>query len=267
MNWILENENSFRLASFVTGYLLFFILGLLVPFRALNTSDRVPRWSRNIAFVFGNSILLKLLIPLSLAAIALQAEANNLGLFNQFSGLLGFEVILSLILLDLMIYWQHRIFHLIPILWRVHRLHHTDTEFDVTTAGRFHPFEILLSYALKALAVVALGLSPATIILYEIVLNFFALFNHANFALPKSVEPAVRAVFVTPSMHRVHHSTRPNETNSNYGNCLSCWDRLFSSYLKDSAENPKEMAIGLTEFRSSEEKRFSALLMQPFRKN
>jgi len=267
MNWILENENNFRLASFAVGYLLFFLLGILAPFRALKTSDKIPRWSRNLAFVFGNSILVKLLIPASLAAIAVQAETNNFGLFNQLTGLFSVEVILSLVLLDLMIYWQHRIFHLVPLFWRAHRLHHTDTEFDVTTAGRFHPFEILLSYALKAFAVIALGLSPATIILYEVVLNFFALFNHANFALPKRLEPVIRAIFVTPSMHRVHHSTRPNETNSNYGNCLSCWDRLFSSYLKNSTENPKEMDIGLTEFRSLEEKKFTSLLIQPFRKN
>lgn len=267
MDWILDNESTLRLTSFALGYFLFFALGLALPFRAIGAANKIPRWGRNLTFVFGNSFLLKLLIPVSLAGIAIHADTNTLGLFNQFSWPPGFELVLSLILLDLMIYWQHRIFHMVPVLWRMHRLHHTDTELDVTTAGRFHPFEIFLSYLLKAIAVITLGLAPATIILYEVVLNFFALFNHGNFALPKPIEKWTRVIFVTPSMHRVHHSTKSKETNSNYGNCLSCWDRLFSSYIHESAEDPKEMAIGLTEFRSPSDKKLAAMVMQPFSKD
>lgn len=264
MEWILENEGTLRLLCFAVGLLLFFLLGLTVPFRRIARENTLSRWWRNIFFIVFNSLLLRLLIPVTLTAAALYAQRASFGVLNQIEISFAFELLLSLVVLDALIYWQHRIFHLVPLLWRFHRLHHTDLEFDATTAGRFHPVEILLSYVIKALAVLLLGINPVAIIIYEILLSSFALFNHSNFSFPAGAERRIRAVVVTPSMHRIHHSIERKETNSNYGNCLSCWDRLFSSYTHKSEVDPQKMPIGLHEFRSNKEQTVFAMLRQPF---
>jgi len=174
-------------------------------------------------------------------------------------------VISAIILLDLGIYWQHRLTHKIPILWRMHRLHHSDTEIDVTTAGRFHVLEIFISYILKVIMILAIGAPASAVIIFEVLLNFCAMFNHTNISLPKSIEAIVRSLIVTPDMHRIHHSSKPAETDSNYGFCLSIWDRIFKSYNASSKEDDKTMEIGLKEFRSNDEQKLTAMLLQPFK--
>lgn len=265
MDWILINELQLRLWIFGGGLTLFLCLGAAFSFRRIAIKIRSEQWAKNAGFAIASSILLKLLLPFTLTGIALYAHSSQQGLFYLLALPVWLEFLLMLLFLDILIYWQHRISHVVPLFWRVHRLHHSDTEFDTSTALRFHPIEILASYLLKAVAVLALGVSPVAIIIYEIVLSFCALFNHSNFTFSKRWEPFVRAILVTPSMHRVHHSTQVSETNSNYSTCLSCWDRLFSSYVRATARDPANMAIGLEEFRTSQEQGFLALILQPFK--
>lgn len=265
MDWILLNELQLRLSIFGIGLVLFVCLGAMLPLRKIQTKSRVTQWLKNAAFAFTSSLALKLILPFTLTGVAIYLQNQQQGAFYWVELPIWIEFILMFLLLDILIYWQHRISHFVPIFWRVHRLHHSDTEFDTSTALRFHPIEILFSYLLKSLAVFLLGISPAAIITYEIALSFCALFNHSNFAFSSKWESAIRAVLVTPSMHRVHHSTRVAETNSNYSTCLSCWDRLFSSYVESTERNPVDMPMGLDEFRNPSQQRFLALILQPFR--
>jgi len=167
--------------------------------------------------------------------------------------------------LDAIIYFQHRLFHAVPALWRLHRMHHADLDFDVTTALRFHPVEILLSMVIKLAAVVALGAPPVAVLLFEVLLNASAMFNHANLRLPRWLDAPLRLVLVTPDMHRVHHSAIRVETDSNYGFSLACWDRLFGTYRAEPAAGHDGMTIGLERFREAEELRLDRMLTQPLR--
>jgi sterol desaturase/sphingolipid hydroxylase (fatty acid hydroxylase superfamily) len=169
------------------------------------------------------------------------------------------------LLLDLLIYFQHRVFHAVPFLWRLHRVHHADPELDASSGLRFHPVEILLSMAIKMAAVVALGAPAEAVLVFEVLLNATSLFNHANLALPAWLDGALRLVLVTPDMHRVHHSEVREETDSDFGFCLSCWDRLFGTYRAEPAAGRLGMVIGVVEFRADQEQRLDRLLAQPFR--
>jgi sterol desaturase/sphingolipid hydroxylase (fatty acid hydroxylase superfamily) len=171
----------------------------------------------------------------------------------------------GVVLLDLAVYLQHRVFHAVPALWRLHRVHHADLELDATTGLRFHPIEILLSMAIKIAAVAALGAPAAAVLAFEVLLNAGALFSHANLALPRGLDAVLRAVLVTPAMHRVHHSVVRAETDSNFGFCLSWWDRLFGTYRAAPAAGPDRVTIGLEAFRDPAELRLDRLLTQPFR--
>ncbi|CAA0081708.1 Uncharacterised protein [BD1-7 clade bacterium] len=202
----------------------------------------------NISFSVINSMLVRLFWPAGLSIIALWAESQQLGLFNAVQWPFWIECLLAIVILDCLIYWQHRLFHRIPALWRIHRMHHSDLDFDVTTALRFHPLEILLSMVIKTAAVIALGLPPFTIVLFEIILNGLAMFNHGNVQLPKRLDNLLRQVIVTPDMHRVHHSVVWHESNSNFGFNLSIWDRLFHSYEAQPAAGHLQMDIGLDHY-------------------
>ncbi len=224
--------------------------------------ERLHRWPVNLGIVLLDTLALRIVLPLAPAAFAVFIHEQGWGLFHGigFSG--PGEVLISLLLLDLLIYWQHRLFHHIPLLWRLHRMHHTDLDLDVTSGTRFHPLEILLSMAIKLSAVALLGISPLALLLFEIILNAAALFNHANLALPQAVDRWVRLVLVTPDMHRVHHSIHPQETNSNFGFNQPWWDRLLGTYQAQPRDGHGAMVLGLKQWQ--QQMGLLALLRLPF---
>ncbi|MGQ0586465.1 MAG: sterol desaturase family protein, partial [Gammaproteobacteria bacterium] len=227
---------------------------------------RRARWTANVSIVLIDTLLVRLLIPVGAAGTAAWAAQSGLGALNQVEWPAALEGLLAFLALDAAIYWQHRLFHRVPWCWRLHRMHHSDLEFDATTGVRFHPAEILLSMLIKIAVVTALGAPAIAVILFEIALNATSLFNHGNLRLPPAADRALRAVVVTPDMHRVHHSVHRAEHDSNYGFNLSWWDRLFRSYTDQPREGHAEMQIGLHAFRAEPEQRLSALLAQPFKK-
>jgi sterol desaturase/sphingolipid hydroxylase (fatty acid hydroxylase superfamily) len=225
---------------------------------------RLVRWSNNLALLLTGNLLLKLILPLGAMGFAALAQARGWGLLGLAQWPDWLELVLAFVILDLVIYAQHRLFHAVPLLWRLHRVHHADTAFDVTTALRFHPVEIALSMAIKLTVIALIGASPSAVLLFEIVLNGAAMFNHGNVTLPAWLERPLRQVIVTPDMHRIHHSTLMRETNSNYGFNLSCWDRLFASYTPASSRPQDSMPIGLDQFREPRDAWLDRLLLQPF---
>jgi sterol desaturase/sphingolipid hydroxylase (fatty acid hydroxylase superfamily) len=252
-----------RAAIFV-GLLL--LLGALEPRWPVRLSDpqRPLRWTSNFALVLLGSVII-LALQLSLLGVALGAQRAGFGLFNQVSAPAWVEIGLALLLLDLAIYAQHRAFHEWRWLWPLHRVHHSDVEFDVTTGLRFHPGELLLSQLYKAAVVALIGAPWLAVLLFEIALSSFALITHANLRLHPRLEAILRSLLVTPDMHRTHHSTHRDEHDANYGNVLSLWDRLFRSHVPASREPHRSMRIGLPEFRVPAHQHLPALLMQPLK--
>jgi sterol desaturase/sphingolipid hydroxylase (fatty acid hydroxylase superfamily) len=197
--------------------------------------------------------------------LALIANARALGLFNEVQLPAWIAVVASVILLDLAIYFQHVLFHAVPVLWRLHRMHHADLDIDVTTGLRFHPIEILLSMVIKLAVVIALGAPALAVLLFEVLLNATSLFNHSNVRIPERFDGVLRWVVVTPDMHRVHHSILLRETNSNFGFNLPWWDRLFGTYRPQPAAGQESMTIGIEQFRDPRELGLDRMLLQPFR--
>lgn len=256
-------ETPIRLAIFLGVLLTLLIAERAFP-RRRATPGAPPRRIPNLAIGAFNAVLL-LLAPVSAAGASLFATFNQIGAVIHLQLPLWHGIFLSLLILDFAMYWQHRLFHAIPPLWRIHRMHHTDTEIDATTALRFHPLEMLLSALYKSALVLLLGAPLLAVIAFEILLNAFALFNHANLRLPPRVDAALRLFVVTPDMHRVHHSVYINEHNANYGFNLSLWDRLFASYIPRPRDGHTQMRIGQPDYRAAREARFASLLTQPFR--
>lgn len=228
---------------------------------------RRDRWPGNIGLTILNVLLMRFILPLSLTGFADMANQNGLGILSQITMPLTIQIFLSIVLLDLVIYAQHVVFHQIPFLWRLHRVHHADTEIDITTALRFHPIEILISMAIKFTAVAAIGTPAEAVLLFEIILNACAMFNHGNLRLPNNVDSILRHFLVTPDMHRVHHSVIVAETNSNYGFNIPLWDWLFGTYCAQPKHGHTDMTIGLNQFRNPREENLIRLLTQPFRKS
>lgn len=233
----------------------------LAPARPRNF-PRTKRWPLNLAITIVNSALLRFAFPLLAVGAALWAEARGFGLFSWLGMPSWARIAAGLILLDVTIYAQHWVMHRVPILWRFHRVHHTDRDVDVTTALRFHPGEIALSMGLKMAFVVAFAIPASAVVIFEVILNATAMFNHANTHLPRSLEPIVRAFLVTPEMHRIHHSTLRAETDSNYGFNLSLWDRLFGTY-RAQAMHP-DFALGLAHYQTAEPNNARFALLLPF---
>ena len=237
---------------------------IFAPRRDL-TVGRKPRWPSNIGILIVDAVAVRLIIPTAAVGVALLAAGRGWGLFNLlglpgwFSGVLGFVV------LDLIIYAQHIMFHYVPVLWRLHRMHHADLDIDVTTGVRFHPIEILLSMLIKIAAVLALGIPAVAVVLFEVVLNATSMFNHSNVAMPPRLDRVIRWLVVTPDMHRVHHSIERRETDSNFGFNLPWWDRLFGTYRPQPEAGHDRMTIGIPFFRDPGELRLDRLLTQPFR--
>lgn len=224
---------------------------------------RVIRWANNLALVVIDTAIPRLTFPILAVGLAVLAEEGGWGLFNALDIPVWIAVIASMLLLDLAIYLKHVMFHAIPALWRLHRMHHADLDFDATTGLRFHPIEILISMAIKLAIVAALGPPAIAVLLFEVILNATALFNHANINLPTSVDRWLRWIVVTPDMHRVHHSVDPSETNSNYGFNLPWWDRLLGTYVPQPAKGHTGMDIGIEQFRTRRDLWIDRMLIQP----
>lgn len=246
--FVLIHEPTLRLAGFVAALAVMVLWETVAPRRGRPVPRR-SRWPANIGVVVLNTVLVRLALPTVAVGVAVSAQAHGWGLFND-STLPSWAAILGgVVLLDLILYLQHVMFHAVPALWRLHRMHHADLDIDVTTGARFHPVEILLSMVIKFAAIAALGVTPAAVVLFEVLLNVTSMFNHANARIPLAVEPALRSLIVTPDMHRVHHSVERDETNSNFGFNLSLWDRLFGTYRAQPRAGHEAMTIGIPDFR------------------
>ncbi|MEE9347756.1 MAG: sterol desaturase family protein [Robiginitomaculum sp.] len=244
MEFIIENEGGLRLGIF--GAVMALMMGLEAMFaRKKRTQGRGHRWLTNLLIIVVDSLTVRLIFPIVAAGAALWAQAKGFGLLNVTNFPLWLDITISVIILDMMIYWQHVASHKIPMLWALHQMHHVDRDIDATTGIRFHPIEIIASMLYKMLCIIILGAPMAAVIIFEITLNASAVFNHANMRLPLKLDAVIRKFLVTPDMHRVHHSVIPAETNSNYGFALSIWDRLFGSYIDQPREGHDSMIIGL----------------------
>ena len=228
-------------------------------------AGRLSRWPSNLGIVVVDAFLVRLLIPTAAVGASLYAAGQGIGLFHVLNLRLSIAVLSGLLILDLVIYAQHVVFHRVPWLWRLHRMHHADLDIDVTTGLRFHPFEIVISLGIKIAAVLAFGIPPVAVFIFEVLLNATSLFNHSNVSMPPGVDRIVRLVLVTPDMHRVHHSIVRAETDSNFGFNLPWWDRLFGTYRREPQAGHDAMTIGLPVFRDEKELRLDRMLTQPFR--
>lgn len=263
---ILENELVVRLGFFLAVFSIIALWELPMPRRKCEVS-RWGRWPSNLAIVAFDAVLVRVFIPATTVTMALIAEEGGWGLFNQLV-LPGWAAVLfSVIALDLVIYLQHVMFHAVPILWRFHRVHHADLDFDVTTGVRFHPIEILLSMGIKLAAVAVLGVPGIAVLIFEVLLNATSMFNHGNVRLPSNLDRVLRWIVVTPDMHRVHHSIIPREANSNFGFNLPWWDRLLGTYRAQPADGHEGMVIGIGQFRTRRDLWLDWMLSQPFRGN
>jgi sterol desaturase/sphingolipid hydroxylase (fatty acid hydroxylase superfamily) len=260
---LLSNEPAIRLGSFLSLFAIFAIAEALAP-RRVRTVARWYRWANNLLLVVLNTIVLRLLFPAAAVGLAVYVESQAWGALPFLGVTPLMTIILSVLLLDLAIYGQHVAFHKVPLLWRLHRMHHADLDFDVTTGLRFHPGEIILSMIIKFAAIAALGAPPVAVLLFEIILASTAMFNHSNLRLGLGLDALLRLVIVTPDMHRVHHSIVREETDSNFGFNVPWWDRLFGTYRVQPAAGHEAMQIGLPIFRSESDLRVDHMLVQPF---
>lgn len=261
---ILVAEPEIRLTAFL-GVLAAMALWEIAAPRRRRDFPRVIRWTNNLALVIVDTVILRLTFPILAVGLAVMAADRGWGLFNNLDIPVWGAVLVSMLLLDLAIYLQHVMFHAVPALWRLHRMHHADLDFDATTGLRFHPVEIVISMAIKLAVVAALGPPAFAVLLFEVILNATALFNHANINLPVSIDRWLRWAVVTPDMHRVHHSVDPRETNSNYGFNLPWWDRLLGTYVAQPAKGHTEMQIGIEQFRTKRDLWIDRMLVQPIR--
>ncbi len=260
----MDDPTIIRFLFFVTSFCLFACWEWMAPRKAL-TQNKAVRWSNNLALIALNSALLSFAMPLLAFQAALIASSHGWGLFNLIALPWWFEILLTVILLDMTIYIQHLVFHRIPILWRFHRMHHADQDIDLTTGSRFHPVEIILSLWIKIVCVMLLGAPAVAVVIFEVVLNVSAMFNHSNAAMPLKLDRLLRRVIVTPDMHRVHHSVLIKETHSNFGFFLSVWDQLFKTYRAQPKQGHDHCVIGIERFREPKEQYLSKMLTQPFR--
>ena len=260
---LVANEPAVRVAIFTVAFALVAAFESLVPRRPL-TVPRRSRWPSNLAIVLLNTVLVRALLPVTAVSMAMLAEERGWGLFHASGPLPAWLVIpATVVVLDLAIYLQHVLFHAVPILWRLHRMHHADLDVDVTTGARFHPIEIVLSMLLKFGVIATLGASPLGVLVFELLLSTGSLFNHGNLRLPLRADGILRWIVVTPDMHRVHHSAAPEETNRNFGFTLSWWDWIGGTYRAQPAAGHAGMALGIAQFRNVRDLRLDRLLLQP----
>ena len=264
-DFITANEPTIRLSVFA-GLLLLIALWEAAAPRRKREFSRWRRWPSNFGIVAFNTVAVRLIFPTAAVGAALIAGERGWGLFNLIDAPAWLTLLGSVLILDFLIYLQHVMFHAVPLLWRLHRMHHADLDFDVTTGARFHPIEIVLSMGIKLVAVAVIGAPAVAVIIFEVLLNGTAMFNHGNMRINGSIDRILRLIVVTPDMHRVHHSAAADETNSNFGFNLPWWDRIFGTYLAQPAAGHEAMAIGLGDFREAKQLRLDWLLIQPFLK-
>jgi sterol desaturase/sphingolipid hydroxylase (fatty acid hydroxylase superfamily) len=262
-NFILEHEPLIRFCFFFGILILMAAWELVAPRRPLTTS-KASRWLSNLGIVVMDTLAVRLILSVQAVGLALFVEAHGWGILNNVILPPWMKIILGVLGLDLVIYLQHAMFHALPVFWRLHRMHHTDLDFDVTTGIRFHPLEILLSMGIKMAAVVVLGPSAVAVVLFEVLLNATSMFNHGNVRLPKEIDRVLRLLVVTPEMHRVHHSVVIKEYNSNFGFNFPWWDRLMGTYQAQPTRGHEGMTIGLSQFRDPGRLTLPWLLIQPF---
>tara|TARA_R100001510_G_C7651140_1_gene208772 strand:- start:558 stop:1427 length:870 start_codon:yes stop_codon:yes gene_type:complete len=288
----LDNTAVIRLSVFLGVFVLMAVLEALLPAREAVLS-RKTRWLGNLSMVVMGALVSRILLPVTLVGVSLWAQQKGIGVFNVLLDAVSADasssnqllnsgeplnnsstylvhiaiVTLSVLLLDMLIYWQHRLFHTVPMLWRFHKMHHADSHVDTTTGLRFHPVEIAMSLGIKAAAVVMLGVPAIAIVIFEVALNGFALFNHANIRLPQKWDDRIGLVLITQRLHRIHHSQAKNESNSNYGFSVSWWDRLFNSFTPRAAFSDETLPIGQKDVPATKKNAsIIALLQQPFKK-
>jgi sterol desaturase/sphingolipid hydroxylase (fatty acid hydroxylase superfamily) len=263
-SYLLSHEPAVRLGIFLAVFSAVALGEIAAPRRDLKQS-KGTRWTNNLVLVALNTVLLRVLFPTSAVALALSMGESGAGLLNQVGVPYPVAVVVSILVLDLVIYLQHLMFHAVPILWRLHRMHHADLDFDVTTGARFHPIEIVLSMLIKFAAIAVLGPPAVAVLVFEVLLNATAMFNHGNVRIPPAWDRVLRWVVVTPDMHRVHHSIEAPETNSNFGFNLPWWDRLFGTYRAQPAAGHEGMTIGIGQFRTGRDLWLDRMLALPFR--
>ncbi len=262
--FILTNEKPIRMGFFFGVLAVMALWEIVAPRRRLTVSKSV-RWVNNLGLVFLNSFILRVLFPAAAVGVALTASKHGWGLFNIYELPLYISVIASIVIMDFVIYVQHVMVHAIPVLWRLHRVHHADPDYDVTTGARFHTLEIILSMLIKFATILLLGPPVVAVILFEIILNVTAMFNHGNVGLPPALDRVLRWIVVTPDMHRVHHSVEDDEANSNFGFSLPWWDRLFGTYRDQPRGGHQGMIIGIHKYHDAKDVSWiTGMLLLPF---
>lgn len=256
-------EGYIRLGSFLGVFALLALWEISSPRRELLHLRRF-RWFSNFGLIVISSFLVRFILPTAAVGFALHAEQDQMGLLNHYDMPDLMQIIIAFVLMDLAIYFQHALFHALPIFWRFHRVHHSDLDCDVTTGLRFHPIEIILSILFKFIVIIAIGAPVLAVVIFEVVLNAASMFSHSNIRIPLVVEPLIRWLIVTPDMHRIHHSINENETNSNFGFFISAWDRLFGTYIDQPKEGHQNMKIGLQHFREPKWQNLRWLIYLPF---
>jgi sterol desaturase/sphingolipid hydroxylase (fatty acid hydroxylase superfamily) len=265
--FVLAHEPEVRFGLFVGVFVLVAAWELMAPQRVL-TAPKTLRWTSNLGLVILNTLMLRLLFPLAAVGVAAFAVANGWGVLNHFQVPFWMAVPLAVVALDFVIWLQHVMFHAVPVLWRLHRVHHADPDYDLTTGSRFHPIEIALSMLIKIATIAVLGPPVVAVVLFEVLLNAAAMFNHGNIRLPEKLDRILRWVIVTPDMHRVHHSVEKDETNSNFGFNLPWWDRLLGTYRAQPRAGQVGMIIGLQGHTDLQQiARLDGMLLMPFQRD
>jgi len=263
--FILQNEKPIRMGFFFGVLLIMALWEITAPRRKLTVSKTL-RWTNNLGLVFFNNYIIRFLFPAAAIGVAISAKEQGYGLFNVYDVSPMLAIVASVVIMDFVIYLQHVMVHAIPALWRLHRVHHADPDYDVTTGARFHPLEIILSMLIKFAAILLLGPPVVAVILFEIILNVTAMFNHGNVGLPPAFDRVLRWVLVTPDMHRVHHSVEDDEANSNFGFSLPWWDRLFGTYRDQPRGGHEAMTIGIHKYHDAKDVSWiTGILTLPFR--
>jgi len=263
MTWILNHEPAVRLGAFL-GVFVVMALWELVGGRRQLTTEKGARWFANLGITVMNTVVVRLIFPTAAVGLAVLAVDRGWGMLNQLTAPHALKIVAGVMLLDLAIYLQHVMFHAVPVLWRLHMVHHADVDFDVTTGLRFHPVEIVLSMLIKLAVILVLGPPVVAVLIFEVLLNATAMFNHGNVRLAPSLDRVVRWFVVTPDMHRVHHSVVLRETNSNFGFNLPWWDRLLGTYRAQPVAGHEGMTIGLEQYQEQRRQTLPWLLVQPF---
>jgi sterol desaturase/sphingolipid hydroxylase (fatty acid hydroxylase superfamily) len=262
---IIENENIFRMGIFFGLLIIMGLWELRAP-RKVSKISKSYRWLNNLSLVFFNGFILKVIFPVASTGMAIIAYKNNWGLLNYYEISPLISLVVFVVVMDLIVYFQHVMVHAVPIFWRLHKVHHIDLDYDTSTGARFHTIEIFLSFIIKLIAIVLLGPSVLAVIIFEVILNATAMFNHGNVGLPSWLDRILKYIIVTPDMHRIHHSIEKDETNSNFGFSISLWDRIFGTYKNDATLSQKNLIIGIkgyTEIKQTNN--LFGMLLTPFK--